>query len=242
MILKRLRKIVQENRKNQKRQYNLLNELEWAHVYHDSIRGIDWLENLPLNIGRWAGNYAFFYALQRVLKDCKPTSILEFGLGESSKFISKYLEHSLTDSQHTIVEQNQDWKTVFEQNFDLSDRSNITLCPALIKDVKGHQVTCYDTIEKVLEDTVFELYVIDGPTGSERFSRYDIVTITKSIRKKDDFIIIFDDTNRKGEKDTYAVLVQSFKKRSIDIWTNSLQGSKEVRIIASKKYKYLSTI
>ena len=27
-------------------------ELEWAHIYHDSIRGKEWLENLPLNVGR----------------------------------------------------------------------------------------------------------------------------------------------------------------------------------------------
>ena len=25
-------------------------ELEWAHIYHDSIRGKEWLEKLPLNV------------------------------------------------------------------------------------------------------------------------------------------------------------------------------------------------
>ena len=44
-------------------------EIEWAHVYHDSIRGVKWIENQPLNIGRWAGNYTFFYLLNRVLHD-----------------------------------------------------------------------------------------------------------------------------------------------------------------------------
>ncbi|GAL81813.1 hypothetical protein JCM19274_372 [Algibacter lectus] len=37
-----------------------LKELEWANIYHDSIRGKNALQNLPLNIGRWAGNYTFF--------------------------------------------------------------------------------------------------------------------------------------------------------------------------------------
>ena len=41
----------------------LAREMEWANYYHDSIRGIDFIEKLNLNIGRWAGNYTFFYLL-----------------------------------------------------------------------------------------------------------------------------------------------------------------------------------
>lgn len=242
MILRRLKKIVQENRRNQHRQYKLLKELEWAHVYHDSIRGIKWLENTPLNIGRWAGNYPFFYVLHRVLNDCKPTSIVEFGLGESSKFISKYLDHKLPNSNHTIIEQDANWKAIFEESFDLSDRSNIQVCPAIIKDVQDYKVTSYKNIEEVLANKKFDLYVIDGPTGSERFSRYDIVNLTSILSAKDEFIIILDDTNRKGERDTYAALIQELKNRSIEIWTNAISGNKELGIIVTEKYKHLCTI
>ena len=45
----------------QKQNLLLTQELEWAHVFHDSIKGKPWLENLSLNIGRWAGSYSFFY-------------------------------------------------------------------------------------------------------------------------------------------------------------------------------------
>ena len=41
-------------------------EIEWAHIYHDSIRGKKPIEELGLNIGRWAGNYSFFYVLNRI--------------------------------------------------------------------------------------------------------------------------------------------------------------------------------
>jgi hypothetical protein len=35
-------------------------EIEWAHIYHDSIRGKKAIEELELNIVKWAGNYCFF--------------------------------------------------------------------------------------------------------------------------------------------------------------------------------------
>ena len=81
-------------------------EIEWAHVYHDSIRDKPYLQNLSLNIGRWAGNYAFFYLLNRILFETKPKRILELGLGESSKLISVYIENILVNSEHLIFEHN----------------------------------------------------------------------------------------------------------------------------------------
>ncbi len=78
-------------------------ELLWANNFHDSIRGKKCLQELNLNIGRWAGNYSFFYILNRVLMDYKPIGILDLGLGESSKFISTYLDNFLPNSFHTII-------------------------------------------------------------------------------------------------------------------------------------------
>ena len=89
------------------------------------------LENLPLNIGRWAGNYSFFYALHRILKDGQPTSILELGLGESSKFISTYLDNHLLSSFHTIIEQDISWMNNFKNTFHLSPRSQIHYFPTI---------------------------------------------------------------------------------------------------------------
>jgi hypothetical protein len=37
-----------------------LKELDWANVYHDSIRGKSYIENLSLNIGRWLVITLFF--------------------------------------------------------------------------------------------------------------------------------------------------------------------------------------
>ena len=103
--------------------HNQSKELEWAHIYHDSIRGKKWLEELPINVGRWAGNYSFFYVLNRILNDYKPKRILELGLGESTKVISAYINNYLTDSTHIVVEQDADWAKAFNEKFTLSKNS-----------------------------------------------------------------------------------------------------------------------
>lgn len=242
MIFKKIKKVVQENRRFHRKQINLLQELDWANVFHDSMRGVAWFESTPLNIGRWAGNYAFFYVLNRILKDCEPKNILELGLGESSKFISKYLDNTLAESHHTIIEQNKEWENLFSTKFSLNGRSKVHLCPTAHTIVKGHKVTAYQGIENVVKDKAYDLYIIDGPTGSKRYSRYDVITITAGLKKNDEFIIIMDDTNRKGELETYHELVQSLKEKSIDVYTKRFQGNKELRLIVTAQYKFLTTV
>lgn len=216
-------------------------EIEWAHVYHDSIRGIKWIENQPLNIGRWAGNYTFFYLLNRVLHDYKPKKILEFGLGESSKFTSLYLDNYLLTSKHLIIEHSEDWKTNFIRNFNLSSRSEIKICPLSIKNIEGYQSKSYSKLEDVIEEK-FDLYIIDGPFGSNNYSRYDIVEFAEKFTKNDEFIILFDDYNRRGEKETAKCLMNLLDKLSIKYYTEIYKGNKDVLVIVTEKYKYITSL
>ncbi len=138
MIKKKIKKFLGIDYRNQILRYNM--ELRWAHVYHDSIRDKEYMSKLPLNIGRWAGSYAFFYVLNRILSDYKPKEILELGLGESSKVISTYLDNYLIESSHTIIEQDDSWKDSFNERFKLSTRSNIHILPLQKKNVKGFEI------------------------------------------------------------------------------------------------------
>jgi hypothetical protein len=240
-MIKRIKKIINELRNNQKKIISLNEELIWANVFHDSIRGKVYLENLSLNIGRWAGNYTFFYILNRVLNDYQPKNILEFGLGESTKFISTYIENELLDSTHLIIEQEYSWKEQFENRFKLSSNSKIEVCPIEKKEVHNYDVNFYKDIESKINEP-FDLYVIDGPLGSERFSRYDVVNIIKKTFLNEDFIILIDDFNRIGEKDTVTVLKKYFFDQSIKIYSTVFSGEKQVCVIATEKYKYLISI
>ncbi|MGM8362776.1 hypothetical protein ACSV4D_12760 [Flavobacterium sp. ARAG 55.4] len=216
-------------------------ELEWAHVYHDSIRGKLYLEQLSLNIGRWAGNYAFFYVLNRILSDFKPQTILEFGLGESSKMISVYLENELTASIHTIVEQDADWIAAFQQRFQLSIRSKILCCPLTEKDINGFKVNSYSEVaEKVSRK--FDLYIVDGPFGSARFSRYDIIALVEQFERHDEFVILLDDTNRIGEQDTLNEIINVLKLKNIPFYIGNYHGNKSLAVVCTEKYEYAQSL
>lgn len=240
MIIKKIKEILIENRKSHKKNNLLLKELDWANVYHDSIRGKEYLQQLKLNIGRWAGNYTFFYILNRILDEYKPKKILELGLGESSKFISCYLDNYLLESSHLIVEHDRLWKDKFKRSFLLSKRSSIIICPIEIKNIDGNEVNSYSGIEEVKKK--FDLYVIDGPFGSENISRIEILQLMENINDGDEFMIIMDDYQRIGEQNTIKKLLKLFENKNIDIYYNSYFGNKAVFAIGTLKYKFIESL
>lgn len=225
---------------NDKRVYLQTKEIEWAHIYGDSIRGKIYLQNLPINIGRWAGNYSFFYILNRILNDYKPKNILDLGLGESSKFISTYLDNYLIESKHTIVEQDQSWITAFNEKFTLSSRSKIIYCELREKNIKGHNANYYDGFNDQIKDN-FDLYIVDGPFGSDRYSRYDIVDLVENFSFDKEFIIIMDDSERQGEQDTINDVLNILRTKGVIFYVGVYTGNKQNTIIASEKYKYATS-
>lgn len=240
-MIKRIKRVVSELRNNQKKIISLNNELLWANIFHDSIKGKPHLEKLSLNIGRWAGNYAFFYVLNRILNDYQPNRILEFGLGESSKFVSVFLEHDLPSSNHLIIEQSEDWEKSFNMRHKLSKNSKVVICPLEQRMIKGFASNFYKDLDSIV-GKAFDLYIVDGPFGSKNFSRYDIVNLMQRMEQNDEFIIILDDFNRKGEKDTFYSLLDLFKEKNILIYTANYSGEKDVMVLGTNKYKFITTL
>lgn len=255
MIIKKLKGIVNEFRNRNDKillQTELLRvqtnnlilrneELEWAHIYHDTIRGKAWLKDIPISPGRWAVNYSFLYILVRILSDWKPNKIIEFGLGESSKIISTFLTNVLIDSTHKIIEQDLEWIKVFEAKFNLGERSEIIHLPVTKKEVKGFISNSYNNIENKIKES-FDLYIVDGPFGAERFSRYDICVLAERLDPTSEFIIIFDDYERQGEKDTVYDLISYFHSKHIHIYTGIYTGKKTQIIITTAKYRFITSM
>jgi len=234
-MINKIRELIRENRAYHQQILMQTKELEWAHIYHDSIRGNKPIESLGLNIGRWAGNYAFFYVLNRLLSDYKPSAILELGLGESTKFISTYLDNYLPDSNHIVVEHSQEWLETFSARFKLSSQTEVIICPLEIKKINGHEVNIYSNFDEKINSN-FDLYILDGPFGSPRYSRYEIVSIIKKFDSKKAFIIVFDDTDRQGEKDTLNEVVNLLNLKGIKNHIGHYSGNKRVTLIVSNEY------
>lgn len=214
-----------------------LAEIEWAHIYKETIRGRSWLEELSISPGRWAGNYSFFYVLVRILSDYKPNRILEFGLGESSKLVSTFIDNELKDSTHLVIEQSPEWIEKFNSRFSFSANTSIFYLPMIEKFINGFSYNGYQGIENSINEN-FDLYIIDGPFGSDRYSRFDICNLANTIKLNDEFIILFDDYSRIGENDTVNSLLEIFQIKGIKVFTGIYSGNKAQIILATEKYKY----
>jgi hypothetical protein len=241
-MIKKIKRLIEENRSYHRATLRKLNELEWANVYHDSIRGKKWIENLPLNIGRWAGNYPFFYFLHRILEETQPESILEFGLGESSKMINAYIDNSQSVSEYLVIEHSKDWKNQFLEKNKSNDVFDIKICELEVKKFNTEIYKSYKNLSEVIKDKKFDFYLFDGPFGSKHYSRFDLIMCFNTTIKTDKFIILLDDTHRKGEIETLDVLKSNFDDKNIEYFSRSFSGVKTFTLIVSPDYKYLLSL
>lgn len=241
-MIKRIKNLISEIRESQKKSQNLLREIQWAHIYHDSIRGKAFLSELPLNIGRWAGNYAFFYLLNRILSEVKPQRILEFGLGESSKVISVYLDNYLYNSKHLVIEQDESWLKAIQDKFSFSERSKLEHCSIKTENIQGFESTIYKDLPTIITQPEFDLYVVDGPHGSARYSRFDLFDILMRTNIAHEFVVIFDDINRIGEKETFYHIVKQLQANGRNVMSRIYKSDKNIGIITTLKYKFTCSL
>ena len=173
--------------------------------------------------------------LNRVLSEYKPEKILELGLGESTKFISAFLENELNNGSHKVIEEDENWKRDYLLKNKISSKTEIFVLPVEQFLYKNVSTPIYSSLENILTEK-FELYIIDGPKGSNRYSRFDMVQIAKNLEIKDDFIFIIDDYERSGEQESVNRLISTLKKKNIEIYTTIFYSLKQFIVIGSKKY------
>ena len=89
-MLKKIKKMYTTIFKIQESQSKILNlnhEIIWADIYHDSIKGRNWLNDFPLSPGRWAVNYSFLYVFTGIYRGTKSQIII---CTEKYKFATSY--------------------------------------------------------------------------------------------------------------------------------------------------------
>lgn len=233
--------IVKNNNKTIKIAQAHSSEAVWANVFHDTIKGRKWLENLPLSPGRMACNYSFLFVLTKILMTSKPKKIVEFGLGESSKLISAFIKNELTDTLHHIVEHDSEWVSFFKINNTLSDNTSIIDTKLIVQNNQSFTHYSYDNLaEKIGSD--YDLYIVDGPFGSNENSRLDIISIAERFTSTNDFIIMIDDHHRLGEKQTATKLISMLEKKGIEIYSGIYCGNKDQIVITTHKYRFLTSL
>lgn len=228
---------------------NVSVEILWANIFHDTIKGSRWLHDQPFSPGRAAIGYPTLYALYRILDEFQPKSILEIGLGQSTKMIGSYArwkEQQGKTCEHIVVEHDSSWISFFQESFALSSNTeivqmNLGKAELEVSDGTKTEVTMYQDFSKALSGKKFDLIFIDGPFGSPVFSRIDIVDLLPECLKED-FILLLDDAERQGEQNTLQIILNMLKDADIKFARNYYRGVKATAIVTSEKLHFYCTM
>ena len=226
-----------------KKTYGLTQEMMWSHIFTDTVKGLEWYDVKSLSPGRWAVGYNYMYVLVRALEAIKPRSILELGLGQSTKIMASYFKNLNDGEYYDVVEQDKEWADFFSNGEKIDNIVGMTIHTRSIytKEYKGADIYAYEDFDSVVKNKKYSLISIDGPWGSDIYSRMDILNYIPSILN-DSFAILVDDYNRYGEKAMVRELTKILKNNGIEYDMGMYSGEKDMLIIMSKDYKYLISL
>ncbi len=245
---KEINKLKEQNKRLKQIQKNN-NELKYAFVFNDTIKESSWLKRKDFSLVNSAANYSLMYSLYRILNDAQPKNILELGLGQTSKATTQYANH-FKDAKLTIVEGDQDWIDIFSQNLEISD--NVEIVQLDVGEFEYDNTTTYrfkDFLD-VAGSEKYDLIIIDGPQGfidtdeGRQLLHYSRTNVWQLIPDNiaDEFIILMDDCERKGETRTFNHVKELMEKNNIEFYEYKCSGLKTQRAILSEKFRYISWI
>ena len=223
--------------------HDTANEVLWANIFNNTIKGSSWLGEKMLSPGRWAAGYPFLYILYRVLNDTKPRYILELGLGETTKLISQYVATD-KDIEHYVVEHDPVWIDFFKNSFDLSTNTDIVQLSWTYQSYKNiESVRAYEGFAERFANKKYDFICIDGPLGGDmkEYARIDVLSLIPE-NITDTFVIIVDDYNRCTEQNTVTDILLKLENSNIKYRKGVYKGSKDVCIICSEDISFLCSL
>lgn len=219
------------------------NELIWAKTWDDTKKGIEWISDLPgISPGRWAVGYNYLYVMTRILNEKEPKNVLDLGLGISSTLISQYFKgRNIVDGNHDVIEQSEEWAKFYSIKNRISSATTIHAVECIEKEYKGYRYYAYKDISQIISGKKYDVISIDGPTGSDKYSRRDIIEFLPDILSQS-FVIIIDDASRTGEKRTITDIKNILRKNNIEFCEGSYQSMSKCTVITSIDNKFLCSM
>lgn len=181
----------------------------------NEILALQHLERLNLNTfvvnTGWSSSYSMIHHVINDLIVYNRKNILEFGMGNSTLYISHAIKRLELNCGITSVDSNKEWIEIFKnQNTIFESESFISIVLAPIEqNTNGQWYSESSLNNQIPSSSKFDVIIIDGPSS----------TIHKNIRQNgvdyilkilsDNFIIFIDDVFRSEEND----LIQIFKEK-----------------------------
>lgn len=215
-------------------------ELNFADLLHDTIINSTWLKDKSFSLHGWAANYSFIYMLYRILDSVRPNHILEMGMGQTSRLTSQYVANANPNASLDIIENDADWIAVYQPQ--LAKGEHIKVHQRELEFFTYDETECrkYKNLQEIVDNHKYDLIIIDGPWGANQsLPRSNVLDIIKNHNLADDFIIIFDDTERPGEQNTVAHTLELLKEQNIEPTVFHRAGIKAQTYITSPSKSFI---
>jgi len=215
-------------------------ELNFADLLHDTIINSTWLKDKSFSLHGWAANYSFIYMLYRILDNAKPTHVLEMGMGQTSRLTSQYIAYCNPQASLDIIENDAGWIETYQPQ--LAKAENTKLHQRDLEFFTNDKTECrkYKNLQEVIDNRKYDLIIVDGPWGAEQsLPRSNVLDVIKNHNLANDFIIIFDDTERVGEQNTVAHTLELLKEQNIEFTVFHRAGVKAQTFITSPSKSFI---
>jgi predicted O-methyltransferase YrrM len=215
-------------------QEGLLREIKMGLTFVQSLEDVEWVESKNFSPSGWSANFSFLYVLLRVLNDFCPTSILELGVGQTTKLTSQFANHN-PNIALTVVDHDKYWIDLMLKKIKVTKNMmflELPLCPAEFNDKK---TMVYKDLAKNVDDKKFDFIIVDGGDGDYRTSFFDL--IPKNLKKS--FVIILDDFHYADKKETVKALQTILKNFDIKYDTLIVKGQKQQFVVFSSDIVFL---
>lgn len=200
-------------------------------IYQGICNQLATFHELPFVIypSKGGANYSLLYLVARIVADLPISNVLELGVGATTKIIHHF--STARNFRHVAVDDSPDWANRMSQMLEMP----VTLLPRMECEFRG--VTCqkYD-ISSLHPNDRFDFIVVDGPAGSKRYSRMAAIELVRD-RLMDDFILLFDDSNRPGETETISECRSILAERKIETFEHHVSAISTQTLIVTNKFK-----
>lgn len=200
-------------------------EIVYQNIVHRDLArlGID----RPIHAVGSAANYSYLYLLLRICTELPVQRVLELGCGQSTLLLDALAERKEFDV--VSLEHEAAWAQRIGAQ---CERARVLEAPLVERRVADRLGKVHDP--EVFDGAGVDVLLVDGPQKSKRYSRWGALHWLERI-ETEDFLVVFDDAERRGELDTIEAALKLLDARGVDYVATRICSVKTQFLIAGGK-------
>lgn len=179
-----------------------------------------------------AANYSLLYVLLTSIVRAQPANVLELGCGQTTLLLNALRQAGVWRGKLTSLEQDDFWCEEISSVVD----TEVIHAPLTDRIVCGQPTRAYDLSGLARPLGIFDFVLIDGPTGSPRYSRLAALEFVPEHLARE-YMIILDDYERPGEKETAGLMRRGLADKGVPFFEDTVLSNKHQLMIATGAYR-----